>query len=321
MAKRMTAKELDKRCKFGLTCISDGKKMYHFYQQAYYNDFKAFLDEKHSLNKTYEAIAGILNNNPEKDISRTINRYHDTLLFGKPDVSESMGAKLADMLFDLEDSGTFNPQKHKYMEEVPRNSELNQPYQWDDVDAKWNDIIGYSDTQKNAFIAGHIMEIINQMSISDFYTRKPDGTFTDREYWDDQISEIYRMISELYMMDDVKKRKWFSIMNQIRDMVHRCDFPGIYDQTWIEANEAITYFDVAYDIATDEMALFKKINDGKTAFRFTVKVTKDMLERRKRYKERIAREDKLGNAHRTDVMLLEEEMRTALTNILSKMNN
>lgn len=316
MAEKMTLEKIRLNYKPGLNEIFDGDKYYRFFQKDYYEDFVSYFTS--SANKTYAKIAELLIDDKEgNDHSRTIGRYHNFILFGNTVNSYDMGRKLVDMLFALQENSEFNPKHHTYIDEIGSHKETKFSYKWEDSRSKWQDISGYSDRKKNSIIAGCIYELIDIMTESDFYNLKiVDQSSAENGYYDNRIDEIYSIIDELYIDNPQINEKWISIMNPIRDMIHRGEFPGIYDEKWIKSNEAVTYFDVAYDIAESDPELFERVKNGNTAFNFSIEINQDMLERRKEYMRDIKREDELGNAHRSELQLLEEEMKKALKRIL-----
>lgn len=316
MAGKMTLEKIQLKYKPELNEIYDGDKYYHFFQKNYYEDFVNYFTS--SAKKTYDKIAELLIVDEEgKDHSRSIGRYHDIILFGDSVNSYDMGRKLVDMLFALQENAEFNPKHHTYIDEIGTHKEVKFSYKWEDSRSKWQDIADYSDSKKNGIIAGYIYELLNIMTKSDFYNLKPvDQSDAENGYYDNRINDIYSIIDELYMDNPKLNEKWIRIMNPIKNLIHRHEFPGIYDETWIGANEAITYFDVAFDIAESNPKLFEQIRNGNTRIKFSIDVNQDMIVRRKKYMQDKAREDELGNTHRSELQLLEEEMKVALKRIL-----
>lgn len=320
MAGKMTKERIQLKYKPGLNEIYDGDKYYRFFQKDYYEDFICYFASSGSAQKTYERIAGVFINDEEgKDHSRTISRYHDLILFGDVVNSVDMGRKLVDMLIALQENPEFNSKHHTYIEEIGTHKEKKFSYKWDDRQTKWKDIAEYDNGKKNTIIAGYIYELLNIMTESDFYNLKIiDQTDAENGYYDARIKEIYSMIDELYIDNQELNEKWILIMNPIKDMIHRHEFPGVYAPVWINANEAITYFDVAYDIAVSNPELFARVNNGGIAgVRFSIDINQEMINRREKYMRDKKIEDELGNAHRSELQLLEEEMKTALKMIMS----
>ena len=317
MAAKMTLDKIRLKYKPGLNEIYDGDKYYRFYQKDYYEDFVSYFTS--SAKKTYDKIAELfIVDEDGKDYSRTIGRYHDLILFGDTVNSFDMGRKLVDMLFLLQENAEFNPKHHTYIDEIGTHKELKFSYKWEDSRSKWQDISDYSDGKKNGIIAGYIYELLDIMTESDFYNLKiVDQSDAENGYYDDRINEIYSIIDELYIDNRILNEKWIRIMNPIRDLIHRHEFPGICDEIWIGANEAVTYFDVAFDIAESNPELFERVKNGRAGFRFSIEIDQDMIKRRKQYMQNKKREDELGNAHRSELQLLEEEMKIALKRILA----
>lgn len=316
MAGKMTLEKIQLKYKPGLNEIYDGDKYYRFFQKDYYEDFLSYFTN--SAKKTYDKIAELFIVDKEgQDHSRSIGRYHDLILFGDAVNSYDMGRKLVDMLFALQENAEFNPKHHTYIDEIGTHKEVKFSYKWEDSRSKWQDIADYSDSKKNGIIAGYIYELLDIMTESDFYNLKLiDQSDAENGYYDKRINDIYSVIDELYMNNPKLNEKWIRIMNPIKDLIHRHEFPGIYDETWIGANEAIIYFDVAFDIAESNPKLFEKIRTGNTGIKFSIDIAQDMLLRRKKYMHDKTREDELGNAHRSELQLLEEEMKLALKSIL-----
>lgn len=319
MAGKMTLEKIRLKYKPGLREIYDGDKYYRFFQKYYYEDFVSYFTS--SAKKTYDRIAGLLIVDEKgKDHSRSIGRYHDLILFGDDINSYDMGRKLVDMLFALQENAEFNPKHHVYIDEIGKQKKVKFPYEsyeWEDFRSKWQDIADYSDRKKNTIIAGYIYELLDIMTESDFYNLKlVDQTDAENGYYDHRIKDIYSAIDELYIDNPKRNKEWIGVMNPIKDMIHRHEFPGIYDETWIRANEAITYFDVAFDIAESDPKLFEQIKTENMGIRFSIDVDRDMLARRKKYMCEKAREDESGNTRRSELQLFEEEMKAALKRIL-----
>lgn len=317
MAGKMTLEKIQLKYKPGLNEIYDGDKYYRFFQKDYYEDFLSYYMS--SARKTFDRIATLLFIADEegKDYSRTIARYHDLILFGDSVNSFDMGRKLVDMLIALQENAEFNPKHHTYIYEIGRHKEPVFSYKWEDSRSKWQNISDYSDSKKNGIIAGYIYELLDIMTKSDFYNLKlVDQSDAENGYYDDRIQEIYSIIDELYINNPKLNEAWIRIMNPIRDMIHRHEFPGIYDELWIRSNEAVTYFDVAYDIAESNPELFERVKSGNAGVQFSIEIDQNMIRRRKKYIQDKKREDELGNAHRSELQLFEEEMKTALKRIL-----
>lgn len=317
MAGKMTLEKIQLKYKAGLNEIYDGDKYYRFSQKDYYEDFVSFFAS--SAKKTYDKMAELfIIDEDGKDYSRTISRYHDIILFGAPVNSFDMGRKLIDMLFVLQENTEFNPKHHTYIDEIGTRKEIKFSYEWEDLQSKWKDISEYSDGKKNGIIAGYIYELLDIMTESDFYNLKMvDQSDAENGYYDARIKEIYSIIDELYMDNLKLNEKWICIMNPIRDLIHRHERPGIYDEVWIRSNEAVTYFDVAFDIAEFNPELFERVKNGNVGLKFSIEIDQDMIIRRKKYMQEKKREDELGNAHRSELQLLEEEMKIALKRILA----
>lgn len=317
MASRTAEEQLKLKYKPGLNDIYDGDKHYRFYQKDYYKSFINYFDK--SYNRTYSKIAELcISNEDGRDYSRTINRYHEILLGGKSINTNSMGRKLVTMLLVLQEKAEFNPNHHTFIDEIETHKIGKFSYKWDDRAAKWQDITEYDNDKKNKMIAGYIYELIDIMTESDFYNLKVlEQTDAENGYYDNRINEIYSMIDELYMDNSFMNEKWVQIMNPIKDMIHRYEFPGVHDAIWIKWNEAITYFDVAYDIAEDNPEMFARINEGIAGIKFSIDLNQGMIERRKKYMQDKKEEDTRGNAYRSELQLLEEEMKIALKRILT----
>lgn len=317
MAAKMTLDKIKLKYKPGLYELYDGDRYYRFYQKDYYEDFISYFTS--SSTKTNDKVAKLLFVVDEdgKDHSRTVERYQKYLLFGDTINSLDMGRKLVDMLFALQENEEFNPNHHVYIDEIESHKETKFSYKWDDTRSKWQDIAEYSNSKKNHIIAGYIYELLDIMSESDFYNLKlVDQSDAENGYYDNRIREIYTIIDELYIDNPVLNEKWTRIMNPIKDLIHRHEFPGIYDTTWIRNNEAIVYFDVAFDIAESNPEVFELVNNGNAGVRFSIEIDQEMIKRRKQYKQDKEREDEVGNAHRSKLQLLEEEMKSALKRIL-----
>ena len=309
------------QCRFtpwasGNLCV--GNTHYRFFQNEYFGDFlNSFCS---SLNKTNEKIAELLLGYDEdgKDYSRTVGRYNNRLLFGSTIDTKGIQGKLVDMLRRLQENKTFNPDNHIYIEKIEPYEKEKFHYCWEDSLSKWKDISNYSNKQKNQIIAGQIYELLDIMTESDFYNLKPiDQSDAENDYYNTLISEIYSIIDNLYLDAPKLNEKWISIMKTVEGLIHRHEFPGIYDDLWIRANEAITYFDIAYDIAESNLELFERVKNGTAGFGFCIDINQDMIRRRKKYMHDKKQQDVSGNTHRSEVQLLEEEMKTALKRILS----
>ena len=316
MAAKMTLEKIKLRYQPGLYELYDGDRYYRFYQREYWEDFTSYFTS--SAKKTYDKIAELFIDDEEgKDCSRTVERYQKLLLFGGTISSFDMGRRLTDMLFALQENEEFNPRHHVYIDEIESHKETKFSYKWDDTRSKWHDIVEYSDSKKNRIIAGCIYELLDIMSESDFYNLKMvDQTDAENGYYDDRIREIYTIIDELYIDNLVLNEKWTHILNPIKNLIHRHEFPGIYDEVWIRNNEAIVYFDVAFDIAESNPEVFELVNNGNAGVRFSIEIDQDMIKRRKQYIQNKTREDAVGNAHRSRLQLLEEELKLALKRIL-----
>lgn len=323
MAKRETQEKLRLRYKPGLNELYDGDLYFRFYQKDYFEDFIDYFAKELSLTKTYKKIAEICfadHNFDGKDYAKSIKRRNDIVLFTSPkeiSITENIAGKIIDMLFALQEDAGFNPKHHTYIDQIGNHKEKRFVYKWEEQKFKWRDILNLDDAKKNYVISGYIYELINIMTESDFYNLKiVDQTYAENGYYDNKIKEIYSMIDELYLYDPVMNEKWIHIMNPIKDMIHKHEFPGVYDPIWVKANEAITYFDVAYDIAQSNPELFKRINEGTTGLKFSIVLDHHMIERREKYMAEKMEEDHRGNAHRSHLQLLEEEMKVALKRIL-----
>lgn len=273
-----------------------------------------------SKKQTYERIAqlGLSEDDFDgKDKSRTAERYHDILLFGDQIKTKGIASKLVDMLFTLQEEKDFNPFNHTYIDESNVDLIKKYSYKWDDRQSKWHDIVGFDHSKKNNIIAGYIIEFINLLTDSELYTVNLANATTDETgFYADRIKEINRIIDELYLTDKEMNDKWKKVFKPISDMVNMADYFGIYDPIWIKANEAITYFDPAFDIFEKDRILFYKIKSGKLWVRFHINPDEDMLKRRNDYMKKIQEEDNRVNAHRSENMLFEEEVRNAFKNIL-----
>lgn len=318
MAGKITVEEVRRRYRAGLNEIYDGDKYYRFYQKDYFEDFMNYYSS--SAKKTYDRIAELyIVDNEGKDHGRTIGRYHEIILFGEKINTNDMGRKLVDMLISLQENAEFNPKHHVYVDEIGFHTTAKFIYEWENQRDKWKDISTFDDAKKNEIVAGYIYELLDVMTKSDFYTLKlVDHSDAENWYYDNRIKEIYTMIDELYIGNPEMNAKWTQIMNPIRDMIHRHEFPGVYDPIWIRNNEAITYFDVSYDIANSNPELFERVKNGKTGFRFAITFDRDMIDRREYYMLEKKREDELGNAHRSELQLFEEEMKIALKRLVSQ---
>jgi len=230
-----------------------------------------------------------------------------------------MGKQLVNMLISLQENVEFNPGHNTYVDEIGTHKNVKFIYEWDNRRDKWKDIVTFDDAKKNEIIAGYIYELLDIMTESDFYNLKlVDQSDAENGYYDNRIKEIYAIIDELYICNPEMNTKWIQIMNPIRDMIHRYEFPGVYDPIWIRNNEAITYFDVAFDIANSNPELFERVKNGMTVFKFSIDIDKNMIDRRERYMLEKKREDERGNAHRSELQLLEEEMKIALKRLVSQ---
>jgi hypothetical protein len=296
--------------------INDGGKKYHFYQKVYYEDFL----EKCSTSKakTYEMIAQLasMNDSDGKDKCRTAERYHDILLFNGKINTNAMASKLVGMLLSLQWNADFNPLNHTYIDEYDDKIK-EKSYKWDDRQAKWHDIVGFDDSKKNNYIAGYIISLIHLLADSELYTvNLTNETVDETGFYDDRIKEINYIIDELYLTDQEMNDKWKNVFKPVSDMIHMADYSGIYDPIWIEANEAITYFDPAFDIYDKDKSLFYKIKSGKLWVKFRIDPDDDMLKRQSIYIKKIHEEDNRTNAHRSENMLFEEELIKAFMTIL-----
>lgn len=319
MPGKITLGDIKLRYRPGLNEIYDGEKYYRFYQKDYLEDFTNYYDS--SAANTYDKIAQLYISDKEgKDHGRTVQRYHDIILFGKEINTKGMGRKLVDMLISLQENAVFNPNHHVYVDEIGDHKESKFIYEWDNRRDKWKDIVTFDDAKKKEIVAGYIYELLDIMTESDFYNLKLiDQNEAENGYYDNRIQEIYAMIDELYICNPEINAKWIRIMNPIKDMVHRREFPGVYDSMWIRNNEAITYFDVAFDIADSDPQLFEQVRGDKVGIKFSIDIDREMLNRRKQYMLEKKREDEIGNAHRSELQLLEEEMKIALKRIVSQL--
>jgi len=319
MAGRITREEVKIRYSAVLNEIYDGEIYYRFYQKHYFEDFLRFFAS--SATKTYEKIANLIGCDSEgKDHGRTISRYHDIILFGEEIKTYYKARKIVDVLFALQDNSDFNPKHHIYIDEIGRHRDAKFVYQWDSKLEKWKDIVSFDNVKRNEIIGGYIYELLGIMSESDFYCLKAvEQNNTKNCDYDTRIKEIYTMIDELYIANLEMNEKWIGIMNPIKNMICKHEFPGVCDPAWIQANEAITYFDVAYDIADSIPEVFELIKNGKTGIKFSIDIDSSMIYRRKQYLLEKKREDEFGNAHRSDVQLLEEEMKIALKRLVKKL--
>ena len=240
------------------------------------------------------------------------------IVIGSTIDTKGIQGKLVDMLRRLQENKTFNPDNHIYIEKIEPYEKEKFHYCWEDSLSKWKDISNYSNKQRNQIIAGQIYELLDIMTESDFYNLKPiDQSDAENDYYNTQISEIYSIIDNLYLDAPKLNEKWISIMKTVEGLIHRHEFPGIYDDLWIRANEAVTYFDIAYDIAESNLELFERVKNGTAGFGFCIDINQDMIRRRKKYMHDKKQQDVSGNTHRSEVQLLEEEMKTALKRILS----
>ena len=85
----------------------------------------------------------------------------------------------------------------------------------------------------------------------------------------------------------------------------------------MRANEAILYFDAAFVVLEECPEMFWKINEGQCAVHFVFHVDQAMIARRRQYFREKEKEDSIGNVHRSEEMLLEEELKKALMIIVN----
>ena len=85
----------------------------------------------------------------------------------------------------------------------------------------------------------------------------------------------------------------------------------------MRASEAILYFDAAFVVLEECPEMFWKINEGQCDVHFAFHVDQGMIARRRQYFREKEKEDSIGNVHRSEEMLLEEELKKALMIIVN----
>lgn len=327
MPEKKTKEELEAEIKrWGSFELNDGNRCYYFRQKHYADDFLRYFDSQkisNSLNGIYKQIKELWENGSgnESVSYKSIERYHKQILFTSPgevNLRKNMTGKIIDMLLVLQGNEDFNRWHHRYLESIDSQEVTRFSYQWETQEQKWMELVNYDNNKKNMIIAGFIYELLDVIEESEFFSLNIwDSYENDYAKYEKKIKKIYSIIDELYINDLAMNTKWLQIMNPVKAMIVNADFPGVYDPIWVEANESITYFDAAYEIAESEMALFAKINKGNAKCKFALSIDVGMRGRRKHYIEKKRKEYKNDITYAFELQCFEEEMKKALKKIIA----
>lgn len=315
MAVRMTVNDMMDRYCPGLNELYDGEKRYRFYQSTYYEDFLEFYEQSESI--TYDRMDNILfNDYYGRNHSRKIKRLNAMLLFGNDIKTKHSQGELIDMLFNLQEDRMFNPYHHYYIHEI--DDEDRPSGSMNERDRKWLKIAGCDEKTKNMIIAGKIYDLLDIMTLSEFYNTDPSNpSNNERNPFTDRIRDVYATIDRFYLNQPAYHTKWKEIMDPIKNLINCYSFPGEYNEIWVRANEAILYFDAAFVVLEECPEMFWKINEGQCDVHFAFPVDQGMIARRRQYFREKEKEDSIGNVHRSEEMLLEEELKKALMIIVN----
>ena len=201
MAVRMTVNDMMDRYCPGLNELYDGEKRYRFYQRTYYEDFLEFYEQSESI--TYDRMDNILfNDYYGRNHSRKIKRLNAMLLFGNDIKTKHSQGELIDMLFNLQEDRMFNPYHHYYIHEI--DDEDRPSGSMNERDRKWLKIAGCDKKTKNMIIAGKIYDLLDIMTLSEFYNTDPSNpSNNERNPFTDRIRDVYATIDRFYLNQPV----------------------------------------------------------------------------------------------------------------------
>ena len=158
-----------------------------------------------------------------------------------------------------------------------------------------------------------LWDIIALYEPTDAYNSLPnsDDNTDCRDYMDAQILNVRKELSSLFINDQHLVQMLEQIINETEIFVKSYELPGVA-MRWKKINNALIFFDCAFDILNDEPEFYNEICLGITDIKLSCYPNKELITARKKYFEYWEQKCKSENLQYSQKRLFQNELHKTL---------